>query len=284
MPTHLSQTHFENGITIRAASSIADYRACQEAQKKAWGISEDGYLIPIATLVGAQRHGGLVLGAFQPDGSAVAVSFAFLGRLDDRICLYSQLTGVIPGYQSLGLGYQIKLAQRRFAEAEKIGVIAWAFDPLQAGNARFNLDKLGASASRYIENMYGERSDRLNAGVPTDRLIAEWPVVPLGAGLQPPTPPDPAKVELPDLIRTVTRPDGELEPVEVAQEDASPWARLPIPAEISRLRRDHPELAEKWRIAVREAFTSAFASGSRAVGFSRSDAAVDHYLLWRQPS
>ena len=27
---------------------------------------------------------------------------------------------------------------------------------------------------RYVENMYGERTDRLNAGVPTDRLIAEW--------------------------------------------------------------------------------------------------------------
>lgn len=277
---HDFQVQLENGVTIRAASSTADYRACQEAQKKAWGITEDGYLIPIATLVGAQLHGGLVLGAFLPDGSAVATSFAFLGRLDDRICLYSQLTGVIPGYQSLGLGYQIKLLQRRFAEAEKIAVIAWAFDPLQAGNARFNLDKLGASASRYIANMYGERTDQLNAGVPTDRLIAEWPVVPESRT----TLPDPANVEVPYLIRTAARSDGEQEPVEVAREEASPWTRLPIPADIGRLRRDHPELAEKWRIAVNEAFTAAFAVGYRAVGFSRSTAAVDHYWLWRQPS
>lgn len=274
------RVYLDNGVTIRAAASIADYRACQEAQKKAWGITEDGYLIPIATLVGAQLHGGLVLGAFLPDGSAVATSFAFLGRLDGRICLYSQLTGVISGYQSLGLGFQIKLAQRRFAEAEKIAVIAWAFDPLQAGNARFNLDKLGASASRYVENMYGERTDRLNAGVPTDRLIVEWPVIPDSR----PIPPDPAKAEPPVLIRTAARPDGEHEPVEVVREEASPWVRLPIPAEIVRLRRDHPELAEKWRISVKEAFTSAFAAGYRAVGFARSEAAVGHYLLWRQSS
>ena len=55
-------------------------------------------------------------------------------------------------------------------------MIAWAFDPLQAGNAHFNLARLGATAGRYIDNMYGERTDALNAGVPTDRLIAEWDV------------------------------------------------------------------------------------------------------------
>ena len=53
-------------ITIRRAVTIADYRACQEAQKRAWEISDDGYLIPVATMVGANLHGGLVLGAFLP--------------------------------------------------------------------------------------------------------------------------------------------------------------------------------------------------------------------------
>ena len=52
--------------------------------------------------------------------------------------------------------------------------IAWAFDPLQTGNAHFNLSRLGARAHSYIENMYGTRTDALNAGVPTDRLIVLW--------------------------------------------------------------------------------------------------------------
>ena len=102
------------------------------------------------------------------------MSFAFLGRVEDRLCLYSQLTGVVPGYQSRGLGYEIKRLQRTIAHAEGIERIAWAFDPLQAGNAHFNLARLGASAGHYVENMYGLRTDALNAGVPTDRLIAEW--------------------------------------------------------------------------------------------------------------
>src|SRR5271169_2435281 len=87
-------------ITIRRAVTIADYRACQEAQKRAWEISDDGYLIPIATMVGADLHGGLVVGAFLADGEAVAMSFAFLGRIEGRMCLYSQLTGVVPEHQS----------------------------------------------------------------------------------------------------------------------------------------------------------------------------------------
>ena len=164
----------DDQITVRRAVVIADYFSCQEAQRKAWGISDDGYLVPIATMVGANLHGGLVLGAFLPDGEAVAMSFAFLGRVEGRLCLYSQLTGVVPGYQSRGLGHAIKRHQRTIAYAEGIERIAWAFDPLQAGNAHFNLARLKASAGRYVENMYGPRTDALNAGVPTDRLIVEW--------------------------------------------------------------------------------------------------------------
>ena len=164
----------DDEITIRRAETVADYRACQIAQRQAWGITEDGYVVPVATMVGANLHGGLVLGAFLPNGEAVAMTFAFLGRIDGQLCLYSQLTGVVPGYQSRGLGYQIKLMQRDFARAEGIDRIAWAFDPLQAGNAHFNLSRLGASARRFVANMYGERTDALNASVPTDRLIVEW--------------------------------------------------------------------------------------------------------------
>ena len=39
-------------ITLRRAESVADYHACQDAQRLAWGITEDGYVIPIATMVG----------------------------------------------------------------------------------------------------------------------------------------------------------------------------------------------------------------------------------------
>ncbi len=46
-------------IEIRRAETIADYRALQAAQRGAWGIVDEGYVVPIATMVGAQHHGGL---------------------------------------------------------------------------------------------------------------------------------------------------------------------------------------------------------------------------------
>ena len=160
----------DDEITIRRAETIADYRTCQDAQRGAWGISEESYLVPIATMVGANLHGGLVLGAFLPGGEAVAMSFAFLGRVEDRICLYSQLTGVVPGYQSRGLGYEIKGLRRldrlRGGSNESPGHLT------RCRRATPILTSPGWAPRPgiYVQNMYGLRTDALNAGVPCYRL------------------------------------------------------------------------------------------------------------------
>ncbi len=256
-------------IAIRRAVTVADYRACQTAQRRAWGITEDGYVVPVATMVGANLHGGLVLGAFLPTGEAVAMSFAFLGRVEGRLCQYSQLTGVVPEYQSRGLGYQIKLVQRDLARADGIERIAWAFDPLQAGNAHFNLGRLGASAGRYVPNMYGERTDSLNASVPTDRLIVEWDITaehPAAVSLD-------ATTTLPRLIDTGEGENDPSKPLGVWLKliHEAPRLLLEIPRDIASIRRDQPELAEEWRVAVGEALRNAFAAGFRAVQFVRDE-------------
>lgn len=266
-------------IQIRRAESIDDYRACQAAQRLAWGIDDDAYVVPIATMVGAQLHGGLVLGAFLPNGEAAGVSFAFLGRVGGRICLYSQLTGIVPGYQDQGLGGRLKEAQRAIAQSEGVGSIVWAFDPLQAGNARFNLDKLGARAIHYIENMYGSRTDALNLGAATDRLIVEWPTDPgdqIGRF--------PGDVNaLPRLIEAARRPDGVLTPV-VNLSPTAPAVLLEVPDDVQGLRSREPELAERWRQAVRQGFLVSFAAGYQATGFHRDDSGAARrgaYLLQR---
>jgi predicted GNAT superfamily acetyltransferase len=259
-------------ITIRRARSIADYRTCQEAQKRAWSISEDGYLIPVATMVGANLHGGLVLGAFLPNGAAVAMSFAFLARIEGRLCLYSQLTGVVPEHQSHGLGYQIKSFQRQVAISEGIDRIAWAFDPLQSGNAHFNLSRLGAHAARFIENMYGERTDPLNAGVPSDRLIAEWDVT---AAHPAPLSFDSVS-ELPRLIELNEVTDHSLVPVglrDIAR-DEHQRLLLEIPIDIMALRSEDSDLAETWRSVVGKAFQRAFEQSYQAVYFVRDHSSV----------
>lgn len=265
-------------ITIRPAASTDDYQACQDVQRDAWGLADESYVVPIATMVGAQLHGGLVLGAFLPDGQAVGVSFAFLGRLDGRICLYSQLTGIRPGYQDQGLGTRLKLAQRDFAIGQGVDLIAWAFDPLQGGNARFNLEKLGATARHYIVDMYGTRTDALNVGTPTDRLIAAWETNP-----RPRPPLDSTRLDQTvALIDAEDAPDGSRIVRKVRQPDGSPRLLLEIPTDIARLRANDPERASAWQGAVRKAFLDAFEAGYQAVGFvraSKAGAARAAYVL-----
>ena len=258
-------------IVFRRARTVEDYRACQQAQRKAWGIHDDGYVIPIATMVGANLHGGMVLGAFLPGGDAVAMSFAFLGRVDSRPCLYSQLTGVVPAFQSRGLGHKLKQYQRGLAREEGIARIAWAFDPLQAGNAFFNLNRLGAVATRYIPDMYGIRTDALNAGAATDRLIVEWDTQePAGA-----PPVDSQSVSLiPRLIETSEPEDAAGEavvPVGFTPRPHSPCLLLEIPQNIVGLRNEQPVIAELWRHAVCQAFEWAFGSGYHATAVWRDE-------------
>jgi predicted GNAT superfamily acetyltransferase len=272
----------ESEITIRRATTVADYRACQDAQRRAWGITEEEYVVPLATMVGAQLHGGLVLGAFLPDGTAVGVSFAFLGRIEGRLGLYSQLTGVVPGRQGQGIGLKLKQAQWQFARDQGLELLAWAFDPLQAGNAHFNLGRLGARSNTLIEDMYGIRSDALNAGVPTDRLIATWSTTPQPHAAI-------GEVELarlPRVVEAVARPDGppDVAAVSTVAGDGRAIVLLEVPGEIGRLRAEAPELAERWRSAVASALTRLFASGFAAVDFvrARADDGTRHYYVLRR--
>ncbi len=234
-------------ITIRLAETPADYRACQIAQRLAWGITEDGYVVPVATMVGAQLHGGVVLGAFLPDGQAVGLSFAFLGRTEEgRTCLYSQLTGVVPGYQAHGIGGKLKRLQRQIASERGIDVLCWSFDPLQAGNASFNISKLRATSHRYVVDMYGPRTDLLNAGTPTDRLIVECELTP--------------NEHQPPIIDKLS---------------------IEIPASIHQLRAEMPLEADRLRLEVRQEFLEAFARGYRVEEFERvNEPDGQHCYYW----
>ncbi len=121
-------------LTIRDVRDAPGLRACQLLQREVWGITEDGYVLPVATMAGAQQVGGLVLGAYLGE-QLIGFSFAFLGQLRGQLILYSQLTGVAPGLQSQGVGRRLKVEQRRRARALGATAVVWAFDPLQAPNA-----------------------------------------------------------------------------------------------------------------------------------------------------
>jgi len=78
------------------------------------------------------------------------------------------------GYRNRRLGFQLKLEQRKDALKRGIRLIEWTFDPLEIKNAFLNIHKLGAVVRSYFEDFYGVSSSRLQGGLPTDRLLAEW--------------------------------------------------------------------------------------------------------------
>jgi len=260
----------EPGIHVRDIHGPAELRACQALQRRTWGITEDGYVVPVATMAAAQKVGGLVLGAFDDQANLLGFTFAFLGRLRDRLVLYSQLAAVDPNAQGRGIGRLLKFEQRARARQLGLEAVVWAFDPLQASNASFNLGVLGATCRVYEVDLYGSRTDALNAGLATDRLFAEW-----STSVEPRPMHDPWP-DAPDLIEVA----GDLTPTG-CHPLSGDRARIEIPADLASVKRS-PEVAQAWQHHVRSAFQQAFAAGLIAVGFSRADPHRPRFLLHRR--
>ena len=145
----------------------------EKIQRSAWGLDAGSSAVPAHLLIAAQRHDGLVLGAY--DGRRmVGVLMGFTALSRGRPYHYSHITGVRRDYQSRGVGYALKRGQREYVLRRGLSLVKWTFDPLQAGNAFFNIAKLGGVCRTYIRNMYGELGDSLNRGRLTDRFEIEW--------------------------------------------------------------------------------------------------------------
>ena len=174
-------------IEIRSCEGFDELEACVQLQIETWGYDESD-VIPRKTFLVAQSIGGQVMGAFDseiadkpgsgPAESMVGFVFSLPGLKTDkgapRAYLHSHMLAVREAYRNRGLGTQLKLEQRREALSRGIRYMEWTFDPLEIKNAFLNIHRLGAIVYHYRENFYGVSSSRLQAGLPTDRLVAEW--------------------------------------------------------------------------------------------------------------
>ncbi len=118
-------------------------------------------------------HGGIVLGAYD-GGRLIGMSFSYPGYRNGEVYLYSHMTGVLDEKKYSGAGYMMKMKQKELAIKYGYRMIAWTFDPVMSLNGYFNIGKLGAVSRNYLDNFYGIMNDGINAGLPTDRLVAEW--------------------------------------------------------------------------------------------------------------
>ena len=158
---------------IRVLTDLESMHDTLAVQEAAWGFS-DIEKVPSRLMLVSAKAGGLVLGCY--DGERlVGFSYAVCGRGPaGEAYLHSHMTALLPDYQGKGIGYELKMRQRQEALDLGYKLIEWTFDPLEARNAHFNIEKLGVICRRYEPNLYGITTSRLHGGLPTDRLVAEW--------------------------------------------------------------------------------------------------------------
>jgi predicted GNAT superfamily acetyltransferase len=222
-------------VTIRHCHAIEEFEQMVELEIRVWGFVERD-VVPSQMYVVAAKTGGQVLGAFAGDTLA-GFALAYPGIRDGKPYLHSHMAAVLPEFRDLGIGRQLKLAQREDALDRGMPLIEWTFDPLQTKNAYFNICRLGAVARRYLIDVYGSTSSPLHAGLPTDRLVAEW------------------HLDSPRVVDTLM---GKA-PAQV------------IPAERVRIAIDDasPELMAQVQAKTREQFQTLFAAGYTVTGFDR---------------
>jgi len=271
-------------VLIRKLKTHDEYLAAEDIQRTVWHFPERE-VIPLNELVVAQRIGGHVIGAF--DGRRlVGFCFGIPGFSVGKVYHYSRMTGVLPGYQDLGVGYRLKLAQRKYVLAQGLDLVRWTFDPLQSRNARFNIEKLGCVIDQYLVNVYGESGSRFNRGLETDRFVPRWwirskRVSDRLAGNDVSVLIEEALAAYPAVIETNSEKNMS-RPGRLLGIPRGARASVEIPPDIDAVKRGDLAAAQAWRRATRSAFQALFHRGFAVTGFS-TGLGRSLYLLTRTP-
>ena len=239
-----------SSITIRPLTSLDEIHALADLQRSAWAAIPDRELVPAHLLRGISANGDLLLGAFLGEQLAGFV-MGIMGWADwlnpPVLQVYSATMGVLEAYQSHGIGFQLKLAQREWALQRGIKLVTWTYDPLLARNAWLNVGKLGVICGRYHTHFYGQDEDRFHVEwwLESERVGERL------AGMRPRT-----RTDYPATAITI-----------------------PIPHDYLALERSDPAAASQWRTQTRHQFTTLFATGYQVVDFLREEPQTAYILV-----
>ena len=250
-------------IVIRECVTIDELDRCVHLQREVFGLP-DLEISPRRHLIVSRQAGGWTLGAFVNERLVGFVHHLTAVRSDDEIFGYSHMMAVAADFQNKGVGAKLKWSQRERALQEGRSFIKWTWDPMQARNAHFNLNRLGVTVSDYAANFYG--TDYPNdpsltnlepAGIDSDRLFAKW------------------QLKSPRVLKLAKASGDD------ANSAIKPEATIQIPPNWTKLSRENPGVARQEQLRVRDEFLSAFAGGLVAGGFERSPE-QPRYLLYRE--
>jgi predicted GNAT superfamily acetyltransferase len=258
-------------VTVRELTDLLELQDVVRLFSAIWGRDANPPMT-VELLRAFTKAGNYVGGAFDETSEGVRMVGACVGffHAPAEDALHSHIAGVGPGLNGRHVGFALKLHQRAWALRRGVSEIAWTFDPLVSRNAYFNIVKLGAHPDEYLPNFYGTMLDSINGDDDSDRLLVRWrlrspQVVAACSGRH-----TPAAVtdELAAGATVGLGVSNSGEPEPGVLEGAT--VLVAVPRDIGAFRADDPELAARWRVAVREALGPLLSSGGRIEGFDRS--------------
>lgn len=262
MATPTFQKTDPDGVTFRPLSSLPDYEACIELQRRTWG-RDFSDVVPLSILKVTQKAGGIAAGAFSRGGEMLGFVYGLAGYEDGRPFHWSHMLAVDPAARDLGLGTRLKLYQREALLPLGIEEVRWTFDPLEARNAHLNFNHLGAGVAEYVEDMYaGELFSDLAKGIGTDRFIVSWKIA--SERVTRALADRRAGSEVPFREAPVMNPSNM-----EADLPEAPRVRVEIPENVQALKEEDLDAAAAWRASTRRAFEHYLAQGYQVETFYR---------------
>jgi predicted GNAT superfamily acetyltransferase len=269
-------------FTIRPLESRDDFLQCVALQHETWGADFEE-CVPPSILQVSQKVGGVSAGAFDAEGRLVGFVFGLSGVRHGRLAHWSDMLAVREELRGRGLGQRLKAYQLSQLLQRGIEVAYWSYDPLEAGNANININRLAAFPVEYVPNMYGHVPGRLHAGLDTDRFVVEWwladPMVGAALASSPSAEETDPGADVPIVNTEIV--DGAPAPRELELPDATP-VRVEVPWDIQAIKKSSMETAESWRANTRRALMHYQGRAYRVTGFQRDpDARRCFYVLTR---
>jgi predicted GNAT superfamily acetyltransferase len=258
---------------IRPLTSTEEMERIEGLQRIIWPGSEVD-IVPAHIIKTIALNGGIVIGALDGE-KLIGFVFGFLGVTevgDGQLALESlkhcsHQLGVHPDYRNLGLGYRLKLAQRKAVIEQGLKLATWTYDPLLSLNGHLNVRRLGIVCNRYIRDAYGSMRDGLNIGLASDRFDVDWYVNStrvidrVEKGKNPPKFSDYTERGVVVLNPAMMGEGGLLSPSDKITNPKSSLALVEIPSDFLKIKEVDSELAGAWRVLTREIFEDAFDEG-----------------------
>jgi predicted GNAT superfamily acetyltransferase len=251
-------------LPIDELTELDDLREVADLFADVWGRSGEP---PISSdILRALAHSGNYIAGARSAGRLIGGIVGWLGGHPPHdLHMHSHILGVLPGTEARGLGFALKQHQRTWCLERGVGAVEWTFDPLVRRNAYFNLTKLGAEAASYLVDFYGRMDDGINAGDESDRILIRWELTSERARAAAAGQPLEERIDESAARVLVVAEDGE----PLAHKVSGQMALVQVPDDIVAMRRLQPEVARRWRQAVRSALGDAMSAGYRVTGATR---------------